>query len=383
MTTAFYEVLGIFVEWVQKSMLPLWRQQAIYQPQGWVLNHPADNPNNHSPIELSAQAQMIYVLARAEQKGWLTGNQTLIKKMSDFAGRHGTLPCRSDGYIGCLDRQLNIIDPRHYLVDHANFMMSSAATSIAYGCRADNQRARNIFDWLALRMAHPQGGWYANSDCPQGHESRPHLHMLLALLTKQELAQKFAKKPNDICLVAAKSVADLFQTHFFNTQTLRVQGYYAEDWTELTSDQPVAIGEQFLWIYALNRYVRMGGDFKIPSDYYHSLFDAEIQIKNGLLTNSEGKYLSTSTLVASILSGLMLVPSGDLRAQLNVTNQLNAFLDNCLNVSTPGAFFDMPGDPLQSGSINTMWLLFEVAQEADFLLSCKNISDKLMSAATQ
>lgn len=369
MNRALSEALEQLVTWVRLDMLPLWRQKGVQVSEGWAYSclDTNGNPDQQSAISIAAQAQVAYVFARAEQLGWLIGSRSLVRNLLNFAGRHGTLPCRSDGYVRSLDRQFSIIDERHDLTDHAFFMLSSAAAHTVYGDDSDIRRAYNIYDWIELRLSHPSGGWFENTERPPQRTSRSHLQMLLAFLYVYEVTQK------PVWLDRATAILRLYEQKFFDPVERRVISDFNADWGALPDAGVWSPEQQFLWVYGISKFARCSGRRVGAEDLYHSVCSSEVVTPEGMVL-AQGSNVSpknrlersTPALAAGILAGVSLAALGDTAAAANLQSHIEALFREC--VSRDKRIFvdtiDADGNAGDCGSAATMLLLFEAARDA-------------------
>jgi mannose/cellobiose epimerase-like protein (N-acyl-D-glucosamine 2-epimerase family) len=366
MKPALIKALEKLVVWVKCDLLPLWQNRGSVMTEGWIearLDR-CGNPDATGPILLASQAQIANVFARAEHLGWMGGSRMQVRKLIEFAGRHGTLPCRSDGYVHSLDRQFSILDERYHLADHALFMLASTASYAAYGDGSDTRRAYNIFDWLQLRLVHPQGGWFEDSDLRLQRSARSHFYMLQAFLYLYEITQK----PR--WLDAAEALVTLYQQKLLDKIGLRLYCDYQEDWTPAGKDAWCP-EDQFLWIYAVHKFARCSGRTLSAADLYHSVCESQALGPDGLFLEKVGAggdgAFATGALAAAILAGISLAVEGDQKAAAALEDQIQAFFRLCMAEGPAGLFVDRlnsAGAPDAYTSAATTLTLFDAARDA-------------------
>lgn len=366
MKPALIEALEKLVAWVRSDLLPLWRDQGFLGLGACVGAHldPRGKSDSSGPILLASQAQMAYVFARADQLGWVGDCRQPVHKLLQFAGRHGVLPCRSDGYVHSLDHRLSIIDEHHYLLDHALFILASTAASAAYGDGSDIRRAYNIVDWLQLHFVHPQGGWFEDSARHPQRSSRSHFYMLLAFLYLYEIT----RKPR--WLDAAEGLVRLYQHKLLDEKALRVYRDCGDNWAPLTADVWYP-EDQFLWIYGVHKFARCAGRKLSAADHYHSVCESQAWTSSGLClekvdAGAEGA-AATAGLAAAILAGVSLAAEGDGRAADALERQIQAFFQFCTAAGPAGVFVDRSspaGVPETYTSATATLTLFDAARDA-------------------
>jgi hypothetical protein len=369
MKPALIEALEKLVAWVRCDLLPLWRNQEV-AAEGWIASRLDSRgaPDGSCPIMLASQAELAYVFACAEQLGWCHGSRAQVRKLIEFAGRHGTLPCRSDGYVHSVDRQFAILDERHYLIDHALFMLASMTAYRAYGDGADARRAYNIFDWLEVRLTHPSGGWFEDSDLRPQRWARSHFYMLQSFLNLYEVT----RKPRWLDL--AQVLVTLYQQKLLGEHKLLFRDY-RQDWVSVAADTWYP-EDQFLWVYGVHKYARCSGQKLSAADLYHRVCESKAFGAGGLCLEAVGSsstgVFATGALAAALLAGVSLAAEGDQRAADRLENQIRVFFHTCIASGPAGLFIDRKnpmGTPETFTSATTSLILFDAARYAAKWLS--------------
>lgn len=367
MKAAFSDALGRLVAWVRHEALPLWLAHAQQTPSGWFCHRlTAEGKPDTSTIFLAAQARMIYVIARAEQLGWISGRHRLVRDLIDLCGRHGTLPCRSDGYVRSLAKDLSILDQQHDLTAHALFIQANAACFAVYGENSDLRRAYNIVDWLNVQYAHPNGGWREGGHHVDRRSSRSHRQMLLALLALSDVTRKpiWRQRANELFRVA---VQNFFAPHSNDV----IADYFDETW------RPVSLAwtpeEQFGWVHAFSRCRGIASQrFSIDQVYQNALAAADAQgvfpaVVSGAETDRDAPR-GAAALVASIIAGIDLVAMGATDLDDLLGRQIDAFFQYFVPRHPPGIFLDVKDDPDACASAEVLMLLCDAAGQAAQLL---------------
>ena len=93
MTPAVADALSGFVAWMKKDALPLWLERGLHVPGDWYSDSLSreGTPGADVSIRLLAQAQMIYVISRAEQLGWVSKKHKTVRRLIEFSGTHAKL----------------------------------------------------------------------------------------------------------------------------------------------------------------------------------------------------------------------------------------------------------------------------------------------------
>lgn len=230
MKPVFADTLAALINWVQKDALPVWLVRAQHIPDGWFAAGlaPTGAPLEGQPIQLVTQAQFLYLLARAEHVGWVGGRRRTARDLIDFVGRHGTLPCRSDGYVRSLQAPSVVLDSRCDPVDHAWFVIANTACFAAFGEMSDLRRAYNILDWLHIHFT--EGVMWKGVDRKTNAAPELYRYMLRAFLYLAEVTQKPAwrERANALLLLCCELFHLPSIPHSATSKHLRVQFEWRE-----------------------------------------------------------------------------------------------------------------------------------------------------------
>lgn len=347
--------LSTLVNWVQKDALPIWLERSLHVPEGWFSAHLSRSglPLEGAPIQLVAQAQMLYLLAKAERIGWVSGQRKTARQLIDFVGRHGTLPCRSDGYVRSLESPSVILDSRYDPVDHASFVIANTACFAAFGEMSDLRRAYNILDWLHIHFA--EGTAWKGIDRTVEAEPELYRHMLWAFLDLAEITQKpawhqRAKALFDHC-VARLHVTPITQAAVKPA---------AFDWCE-----------RLAWVRVLCQCEHvLGAGLSTAVSFYR---DA---LAPGHLPTVAGAQVKGDVRAEAIAAGFVLLAADVNGITDAVMVQLECFFRDYLVSDLPGIFTDEPWKAQESvGSLATLVRLFDAAVLAQQLLARSSHSE--------
>ncbi|MCR6651180.1 MAG: AGE family epimerase/isomerase [Cellvibrionaceae bacterium] len=337
------DALSRFVSWVKKDALPLWLERALHVPGGWFSAQlsASGRPVVGEVVHLASQAQMLYVICRAEQLGWLSGKRKLARSIIDFAGRHGTLPCRSDGYVRSLQSSFEILDAQMDPADHAWFVMANTACFAAFSDMLDLRRVYNIVDWLNIHFA--DGSTWLDSD----RKSRGPPELLRLMLRAYVYLDEVTQKP-----VWRQRAQRLF--HYCSEEYFSA----GEGATELCS---AGRAELFAWVKLLCHYERrIGGALELAERVYQQSY---VEMTPGIKSKEFGGLVLTESLGA----GLELCASGE-GSEEDVLSCVTRIFDQYLSRDVPGMFVDEPQSPNSTGSVATLVSLFDAAVSANRLL---------------
>lgn len=377
MKPALTEAAEKLISWVKYAALPLWRKQGVDSVLGGGYERLLGDgsPDKLANRHMRSQAQLAYVLARADQQGWLSGCDTLTKSISYFVARHGTLPCRSDGYVRSLSAELSIIDDAHDLSDHAYFILSSVAAYSSFGDGSDIRRAYNIVEWLNLKLAHEEGGWYEGTYPLKYRKSSSHLTMFMAFLYLAEVTNKPQWRQ------CAGEVLQLFQEKFFDADGGFIWTCYEDDWSRPQSECGTWVDSGLLsrWACLIQRYeTMMGGE---RTDTAEKLLQAAVRMADPncrVLTwsavDQAGGSISSVTNCAALMD-LIRASLGMLTTGTHVKNAgfyealaveaIEAFFTHFVADNVRGLCFDQLDENLHSTSDThkacTLFFVFEAA----------------------
>lgn len=345
--------LSALVDWVQKRALSTWVERSFHTSDGWFsaqLSH-SGRPIEGESIQLVAQAQMLYLLARAERIGWVSGRRKIAQQLIDFVGRHGTLPCRSDGYVRSLEAPSVILDSRYDPLDHAWFVIANTACFSAFGEMSDMRRAYNILDWLHIHYS--DGTTWKGIGRSSEAEPELYRHMLWALVDLAEVTQK------PIWHQRAKALLD----HCIKRFGLPVE--------QPSKKSLVAFdhGEQLAWVRVLCQCERVFGvGLNAAKSFYEAL---------SIPLGSEAKV--TGEVRAEVIAAGLALFAADVKGASTdkAIEQLDIFIRDYAVPDTDraGIFIDDPWNGEQGvGSLITLVHLFEAAVLAQQILARRSHS---------
>lgn len=337
------DALSCLVTWVRKDALPMWLERGLHVPGDWFSSQLSATGETvaEEEIRLVSQAQMIYVISRAEQIGWLGGRRKVVRNAIDFAGRHGTLPCRSDGFVRSLQPSLAVLDSAHDPADHAWFILANTACFAAYSEALDLRRIHNILDWLKIHFTNG-AAWLGVDQKARGsvelHRLMLQVFLYLAEVTHKPIWKQRAKDLYQYCL----------EQFFFAINS-------GESSSEAGDVTPV---QRFAWVRTLCQYEHQ----LLPRITF-----AERLYQQALL--EVDAYASSGALLAELVgAGLALCEAGR-EYEDSISPHLRRLLNNHVSQSIPGVFTDEFNSAGATGSVETLVSLFEAAVIASRILS--------------
>lgn len=347
------DALSALVNRVQKDALPLWLERGLHFPEGWFSAYLSRSGMPvGGPIQLLAQAQMLYVLARSEHIGWIGGRRKAARELIDFVGRHGTLPCRSDGYVRSLEAPSVVLDSRHDPADHAWFVIANTACFAAFGEMSDLRRAYNILDWLHIHFA--DGVTWKGID--RRTEAAPELyrHMLRAFLYLAEITQKPAWYQRAKTLLS--HCAEMFALPAISQSPASGVKF---DWQE-----------QLSWVRVLCRSERvLGVGLAAAQSFYREV------VAQGHLPTADKAEIPGDIRAEAIAAGLALLAANADGTEDSTMEQLEVFFRVHVKNDVPGIFIDKPWQENDhAASLATLVRLLDAAILAQQILAKRSHS---------
>ncbi len=337
------DALSRLVTWVRKDALPMWLERGLHIPGDWFASQLSAMGETVAgeEIRLVSQAQMIYVISRAEQIGWLGGRRKVVRNTIDFAARHGTLPCRSDGFVRSLQPSLTVLDGTHDPADHAWFILANTACFAAYSESLDLRRIHNILDWLKIYFTDGVA-WLGVDQKTRGsvelHRLMLQVFVYLADVTHKPVWKQRAKDLYQYCL----------EQFFFAINS---------DKSSSEGDK-VTLVQRFAWVRTLCQY---------ECQLQPKITFAERLYQQALL--DVDAFASSGAMLAEVVgAGLALCEAGG-GYEDSISPYLRRLVDNHVSQSVPGMFTDEFNSEEPTGSVETLVSLFEAAVIASRILS--------------
>lgn len=337
------DAMSRLVTWVRKDALPMWSELGLHVPGDWFSSRLSSSgePMAGEEIHLVSQAQMIYVISRAEQMGWIGGRRKVVRNAIDFAGRHGTLPCRSDGFVRSLLPTLAVLDSTHDPADHAWFVLANTACFAAYSEALDLRRIHNILDWMKIYFTDGVA-WLGVDQRTRGpvelHRLMLQAFLYLAEVTHKPMWNQRAKDLYQYCL----------EQFFFAINS----GEFPSEVGEVT------LVQRFAWVRTLCQYERQ---------LYPKTAFAE-RLYQQVLPEAGPSASPCAVLAEAVGAGLVLCEAGA-EYEDSVAPYLRRLLDDHVSQGVSGMFTDESDSANATGSVATLVSLFEAAVVANRILS--------------
>jgi len=251
MTIAFDRVQ----DWMFNIALPFWASVGFDGDDKGFVEHLtlAGVPADVSFKRTRVQARQIYVYSHAHLLGWEGPALERARAGYEFMTRSGWLP--EGGWAARLGRDGGIVDPTLDFYDQS-FMLFA----LAWYRRASGDTGVDAWIDRSLtaleRLAKTGGrGYHALLPPPAEAVQNPHMHLLEALLElfKTTGEERFAS--------AARDVAELFTTTFYDAASQTLAEYYDQDWRRAPGvrGRIVEPGHHFEWAWLLHHCQRLTG----------------------------------------------------------------------------------------------------------------------------
>lgn len=241
--------------WMFDVALPFWAEVGFdgtdkgFVEQLTLEGRPADVAFKRARV----QARQIYVYSHAHLLGWKGPALDRAGAGYRFMTEHGWLA--EGGWAARLGRDGGIVDPTLDFYDQAFMLFALAWWGRASGDAGVEAWIDRSLDGLR-RLARPDGrGYHALLPPPGEAVQNPHMHLLEALLElyKTTGQERFAR--------AAREVANLFVTTFYDPASQTLAEYYDQDWTRAPGvrGRIVEPGHQFEWAWLLYHCQQLTG----------------------------------------------------------------------------------------------------------------------------
>ena len=335
-------------QWLYATALPFW-SEAMFDPRnGGVverLTRDGKPKLDDDFVRLRVWARQIYVYAHAKMLGWDGPADEILDRMFAHLTNHGW---HSDGgwiHVAAPDGQVR--DDRRDTYDHAFVLLGLAHMAKATG-RADVrtwfERTLEFVDTKLADRVH--GGFIEGLPAEGPRRANPHMHLLEAWLACYELTGEHE------FLQRATAMVDLFDRHFFDTETWTVTEFFqGPAWGTLADKQGQVAepGHHYEWIWLLKRYESMSGHSRHNQCLKLFAF-AESFGRNrasGLVydeVNKDGTFERETSRcwpqTEALKALLALDKSGVQGLGPRIDEALSHLLDTCLAGTVPGAWRD-------------------------------------------
>lgn len=239
--------------WMFDAALPFWAARGVDAEHGGFLEelHFDGRPTAADFKRVRTLCRQTYVFSHAALLGWERGAE-LSRLGYEYLAKHAWLG--SDrGWARLLSRQGAVIDATPDLYDLAFVLYALAWRYRLSGDKSVRAKISQTLEFIERHMRDGEFGGYWHQLPPTGWRvQNPHMHLLEALLVLEQSTGEGA------FLVQIELLVDLFQSKFFNGETLCES--FEHDWTIAAGNagRVVEPGHQFEWAWILAQYQKLG-----------------------------------------------------------------------------------------------------------------------------
>lgn len=337
-----------FENWMKHQAIPLWQTSGLHPQAGVHYERllPNGKVDYTADLRLRVQARQIFFYAAAKHYGWCENGAAISRQILQFIQEHAAHPS-GDGFIYMLNSQLDIIDGKQDLYDHAFFLLGYAWLFKVSRDPAIIELADKLFTHLDTRFVSPFGGWIEGDHTYSCRRQNPHMHLFEAFLALYDATQ------NHQWLTRATHIFSLFTTHFYDAEKQVLFEFYEEDWQRCrdTRGDLVEPGHLMEWVWLLDWYSRCTGED--VSQYTNALYKKGLSIgidKAGLLYDTltyDGKIIDSRKrlwpMTEFIKASLVQARTGNPQAEALAIKGVDDLFTYFLTTPTAGAYIDQRG----------------------------------------
>lgn len=249
-----------FVRWFDERALPLWAGAAWDGRRGGF--HEALDfdgaPRPDLPRRVRVQSRQTHVFASAAALGLHPQAEGLARAGFDYLLARAAPGGGARGCVHLLAPDGQVLDAKRDLYDQAFLLLACAAIWRAFRDDRALDLANRTLAFMDAELASPAGGWREDDRGALPRRQNPHMHLFEAFLALHEATGEAAWRAR------AVSVADLFETHFFNAGEGRLVEFFDETWrqAEGKAGEVIEPGHMAEWAALLEKFSAAGeGDF--------------------------------------------------------------------------------------------------------------------------
>ncbi len=240
-----------FLEWMEKSALPLWQEKGICPKTGLAVEGLSRNGENArlGYLRMRSHARQCYVFAAAKKT---ESAEKLYAALLPLALKGG-YPCR-------LSPEGEVLDDNIMLYDQAFCLLAFSAMH-EMGEETALPNAKALLSFLNQYMAEEEGGYRESLSVPaQQRLQNPHMHLLEAFMALYRVSGE------EVFLAHAEKMMSLFHKHFYLDGM--VCEVFGQGWEpDSGKEEP---GHSFEWVWLLHEYAGLCEGSSAPAK---ELFD--------------------------------------------------------------------------------------------------------------
>jgi len=220
---AFQTQARLLKEWTLKAALPFWAQTAIDDRHGFYEALDLDGrPLTQAIRRVRVQSRQIYVYARAAKLDWYDG-LSIAQNTFDFMCDTALGRDPQAGFVHRLNPDYSVNSDMRDFYDHA-FHLLACATLLQNGPHPGARNLINEISALLTTWESPYGGWQEGSTQNLPRRQNPHMHALEAFMALYDATG------DSQYLDMAKTVFDLFEQLFYDSQHIIIREFFTQDW---------------------------------------------------------------------------------------------------------------------------------------------------------
>jgi mannose/cellobiose epimerase-like protein (N-acyl-D-glucosamine 2-epimerase family) len=249
------------LRWLTDQAWPLWLEHGVDWQRSAFHEHldPASLRCAASFRRLRVAARQTYVFSKAARHHIPHAKEAVALGL-DFLQGPARLP--DGGFAWRFDLDNQQIDPTLDLYDHAFVLLAFSAAAEVVGAECVRADAVALVDHIAVRFAHPQGGYRGSIPDAQLRLQNPHMHLFEALLAASDAfgGERFFN--------CARELAALFIDRLFQAR----EGALPESFDEAlapfgeTGRFLAEPGHHYEWIWLLHRYKAVAAAMGVATD---------------------------------------------------------------------------------------------------------------------
>ncbi|TLM75253.1 AGE family epimerase/isomerase [Microbulbifer harenosus] len=333
--------------WMSRSALPLWLEQGFDAETGSA--HERLDDKGHAdlacPKRVRVQARQMFVLASAQQRGWITDGAARVERLDTFTSRFATHPQAPDVFVHVLSADNEISDARQDVYDMAFFLLACAWRFRAFGDASALRKADALTRHLDNYIKGPRGGWLEGDYDSKARRQNPHMHLFEAFIALYDATR------DGRWLARAGEIFTLFENCFYDAEHGVLLEYFHQDWRPLSGDegQEVEPGHMLEWVWLLHQYHhRSGAPVRRYTDrLYQSAIDHGLESHTGLLYDAialDGTPLKTTKrcwpLTELIKASLCQAEAGSELAETQAARAIQTLFKYYFSNEIPGLYID-------------------------------------------
>lgn len=373
-----------FASWIKRDALPLWAKTGFNHTAGISYERLlADGkPDLTVNLRVRVQARQIFSFAMAQYLDWCEDGFSRASQMIEFLETKAKHPVSGNGYVHLMDKDLEVIDLKQDLYDHAFHLLANVWCYRAFAMQDCLQRAVALVTFFDEKFGSEHGGWIEGDYKYSMRRQNPHMHIFEALLAFYD-ATKDRK-----WLDRASEIYQLFVERFYDKQNGVLLEFFNDDWTPKQGElgERVEPGHMLEWVWLL-RWYESRANVNV-SNYADTLYQVALDkgmcCKSGLLYDQisvNGQVLKHSKrcwpVIEYIKASIAQARRGRADATEHAANAIEKLMQFYIEpAAITGAYIDQRGADngvlVDLTPASTLYHLIVAAAEADDFIRNNN-----------